>query len=337
MNRLGRKLLIAVASVAMLATSCISSTIFDYQGDCSVHFKIKFRYDMNMEYADAFHSHVRSVTLYAFGEDGKLAYQKTESGDALGVEGWMMDVSPEPGTYDLLAWCGLEEGDYFKVPAATIGKTTIEELKCRLERNADNEVKDDLNDLFHGSLHIEFSAKPGSHVYTMNLLKNTNSVRINLHHLSGEDLNPEDFRFEILDDNGYMNWDNTLLEDDLLTYRPWLMTSGSVSSDVEVPSKADEKLNILSADFTVGRLMTSQNPVLHIYNDHLDRRVLTIPLNDYFLAVRSANVASMDPQEFLDRNDDFNMTVLLDKNLDWVSVSINIHSWRVVKYNETLQ
>jgi hypothetical protein len=83
--------------------------------------------------------------------------------------------------------------------------------------------------------------------------------------------------------------------------------------------------------------MTSQNPVLHIYNDHLDRRVLTIPLNDYFLAVRSANVASMDPQEFLDRNDDFNMTVLLDKNLDWVSVSINIHSWRVVKYNETLQ
>jgi hypothetical protein len=153
MNRLGRKLLIAVASVAMLATSCISSTIFDQQGDCSVHFKIKFRYDMNMEYADAFHSHVRSVTLYAFGEDGKLAYQKTESGDALGVEGWMMDVSLEPGTYDLLAWCGLEEGDYFKVPAATIGKTTIEELKCRLERNADNEVKDDLNDLFHGSLH----------------------------------------------------------------------------------------------------------------------------------------------------------------------------------------
>jgi hypothetical protein len=84
-------------------------------------------------------------------------------------------------------------------------------------------------------------------------------------------------------------------------------------------------------------MLRSKNPVLHIYNDHLDRRVLTIPLKDYFLAVRNANVADMDEQEFLDRNDDFNLTVLMDKNLDWVSVSINIHSWRVIKYNETLQ
>lgn len=322
--------------MATAFTSCIPSAIFDDQGDCSVHFKIKFRYDMNMEFADAFHSHVGSVTLYAFGEDGRLVWQNSESGDHLSQEGWMMDVELEPGTYDLLAWCGLEEGNHFTVPEAQVGKTVISDLKCRLERT-DAEVTGDLNDLFHGVLHTELTAKPGTHVYTMPLIKNTNSVRVNLHHLSESEIDPEDFRFEIIDDNGYMDWDNSLLEDEFLTYRPWSVSSGSVDADTDLPSKAGEELNLVVTEFTVARLMASKDPVLHIYNDKLDRKVLSIPMKDYFLAVRSANVASMDEQEFLDRNDDYSMTVLLDKNLDWVSVSINIHSWRVVKYNQTLQ
>lgn len=335
-DRFSRMVMLAAALLAMTAASCTQSAIFDDQGDCSVHFKVKFRYDMNMEFADAFHSHVGSVTLYAFGEDGKLVWQNTESGEELGVEGWMMDVELEPGTYDLLAWCGLEEGEHFKVPEAVVGQTVITDMKCRLER-AEAEVKDDINDLFHGTLHAELAAKPGTHIYTMPLIKNTNSIRVNLHHLSEAEINPADFRFEILDDNGHMDWDNSLLDDEMLTYRPWSIASGSVDADTELPSKAGESLNLLMAEFTVARLMTTQNPVLHIYNDKLDRKVLTIPLNDYFLAVRSANVASMDEQEFLDRNDDYSLTVLLDKHLDWVSVAINIHSWRLVKYNQSLQ
>lgn len=67
------KLLLAVATVLPLA-SC--HTVWD-DDDCPVEteYRVKFKYDYNMLYADAFASQVHSVTLYAFDADGRLAFQ----------------------------------------------------------------------------------------------------------------------------------------------------------------------------------------------------------------------------------------------------------------------
>ena len=51
--------------------------------DCSVEYRVKFKYDYNMKYADAFSREVSSVALYAFDDNGKLVYQKTEAGECL--------------------------------------------------------------------------------------------------------------------------------------------------------------------------------------------------------------------------------------------------------------
>ena len=52
-------------------TSC--SNILDEEDvDCSVEYRVKFKYDHNMKFADAFANEVRSVTLYAFDLDGKF-------------------------------------------------------------------------------------------------------------------------------------------------------------------------------------------------------------------------------------------------------------------------
>ena len=62
--------------------------------------------------------------------------------------------------------------------------------------------------------------------------------------------------------------------------------------------------------------------------------VFSINMIDMALLVKSANLRSMDDQEYLDRLDDYNFIFFLDSNLRWTQVQINILSWTVV-YNNT--
>ena len=57
--------------------------------DCALY--VRFKYDMNMNFADAFQNAVNSVTLYAF-KDGVLAYQRTEEGELLKQNGYRMRI-----------------------------------------------------------------------------------------------------------------------------------------------------------------------------------------------------------------------------------------------------
>lgn len=43
-----------VLSVGGLALPGCDSVIYDGEGDCSVNYRVKFRYDMNLKFADAF-------------------------------------------------------------------------------------------------------------------------------------------------------------------------------------------------------------------------------------------------------------------------------------------
>ena len=45
--------------------------IYDGEGDCSVSYRVKFRYDYNMKFADAFAHEVDVVTLYLLDADGR--------------------------------------------------------------------------------------------------------------------------------------------------------------------------------------------------------------------------------------------------------------------------
>ena len=58
---------LALSSLGMLAVSAFvltacDSTIYDYEGDCDPHFKVGFRYDMNMKFVDAFSTEAKSVS-----------------------------------------------------------------------------------------------------------------------------------------------------------------------------------------------------------------------------------------------------------------------------------
>ena len=342
MNRLSHLTVttLLAALLSLLSTSCEDSFIFDYEGDCSVRYHIQFSYDMNMKFANAFAHEVTSVSLYAFDESGKLAYQAHEQGDTLATPGYGMTLEMNEGTYDLLAWCGVGNGESFAIPEAIVGVTTIEEMKCRMHRthtNGQAYVDEDLRPLFHGQKRITIENTPGTHYETMYLTKNTNTVRVVLQHLSGEDVNPDNFTFEIQDFNGYMNYDNTLLDDELIVYQPWSVSSGSadVNADIYTATRGD-KVNVALAEMTIGRLCIGHNPVLVVRNVESQEVILSIPLIDYALLVKGNYNREMKNQEYLDRQDEYNLTFFLDQSGSWISSVIIINSWRVVFNNEVI-
>ena len=60
-------------SVLWVIAAC--DGIYEDEGDCSVHYFVKFRYDMNMKFADAFAHEVTSVTLYVLDEQNNVVWQ----------------------------------------------------------------------------------------------------------------------------------------------------------------------------------------------------------------------------------------------------------------------
>ena len=308
--------------------------------DCSVEYRVKFKYDYNMKYADAFSREVSSVALYAFDDNGKLVYQKTEAGDALAADGYSMVVDMEPGDYHLITWAGLSDEASFSVPLITQGVSSLEELQCKMDRiysrAADGSavVSSKLSSLWHGEVTKQsFTRAATQQVVTVPLVKNTNTIRVILQQMDGVTVDVDKFEFTITDDNGLMNYDNKLLEDETLTYYPYYRTQGGTDMGTRADGEEeDSNISVAIAQITVGRLVVENNPRLTITNKETGEPVLSIPLVKYLL-LTEAEGHDMTNQEYLDRQDEYNMTFFLDESMKWIQTSIIINDW-VVRFND---
>lgn len=326
--------------IMLMMTSC-SGLIFDEEGDCSVTYRLRFRYDMNMKFADAFSNEVTSVNLYAFDKSGKLVWQTSEAGERLRQEDYSITLDLAAGQYILMAWCGLDDGESFFVAPSRAG-ITIDELHCRLNR--DYHEKDgavslsDLQPLFHGKMDVDLPVNidGGEYTYVMPLIKDTNVFRVVLQHLSGKDINADDFTFKIEDDNGWLNHDNSLRDDENITYHAWSTYSGSAGVDTADPSdRSITDIKVAVAELTTSRLMAEKapgkkKPVLVIRKADDGTTIARIPVTDYALLVKGNYNKNMSDQEYLDRQDEYNMTFFLDDSGEWLSTTVIINSWRVV-------
>lgn len=306
-----------------------------------MQFQVKFEYDMNMKFADAFANSVSYVALYVYdAATEKLVLRQEESGEALKQKNYVMVLEDlMPGTYDLLAWCGdgLEEGN-FDLPMHSIGNSEKEANVCTMEREWGAKVTTDVRQLFHGAKRVTFDAVYDVQQEVLSLTKNTNTVRVILQHLSGQDVDPSLFTFEIKDKNGVMGHDNAVLDDEVISYYPWSVTSGTAGIDVDVfGTKAQTSVSVALAEFTVSRLVTENDPVLTIYNKLKGTTVLSIPLKDYALLVKGQYNKSMSDQEYLDRQDEYNLTFFLDEFGNWASSRVIINSWHLVLQDSELQ
>lgn len=336
------RLLTAIVLV-MALSSCAMMT--EDEPDCNPYYKVRFRFDMNMLYADAFNTQVSEVDLYVFDTDGKLVWQGHEEGEKLASEGYLMDLPVAPGKYDLVAWCRKRhENAADFVMEGGLNPTHRDHLRMKLERQYDGETAHsttDLHDLFHGTVNnVELPDSWGTHIVTVPLVKDTNSIRIMLVHLSGKEIKAGDFDFKITDNSGYLHHDNTMLDDEHIEYRTWAKREGIAQMVMpETPDSPDgastrtsaSAVHSLLAEITTSRLHTSHKPVLSIIRTSDGERVVdNIPIIDFFLMVKGEYHRKMEDNEFLDRQDEYNMTFFLNEDGSWYKAVLDILSWRLV-------
>ena len=325
-------------------TSCDKSFIYDYEGDCSVKYKVNFKYDLNLKWANAFTNEVKSVRLYAFDENGVLVKEFDRNDSELQNEDFTITLDLNPGKYQLLAWCGVDNPGAkknFIIPEAVVGKTNLAEVTCMLHRYED-EISQAYSDerlefMFHGRLDVDLpeSITGGEYLYTIPLTKDTNHVRVVLQHLSGEDLDVSQYSFRIEEANGFYSHANQVLDDDVITYRSYSKSQGVASIIKGESTRGTVNSKTAIADLSVARLMADRNNkmVLTVTNDK-GEDIARIPVIDYALLTKDyyedAFGRQMTDQEFLDREDEYIMTLFIDEDYKWYSAEIYINSWRVV-------
>lgn len=326
--------MVLVLFVAISGSSC--ERFMDGEGYCPTVYKIKFRFTMNMLNADAFPTNVKSVSLFAFNKEGECVRVFTESSEILADENYAMEVDLPAGTYDFVAWCGLDGNEDFSLAESDNPKIK-DDLVCTLAHgtraDSDKECRKNLHPLWHARLDdVELPADQEGEaiVGTMYLTKNTNTVRVILHHIKGKELLPHDYDFTITDDNSIMNWDNSLMEADTTTYREF----SKRSTVVKMPDQDDgeyEAYSSLVAELDVARLVKEGHgkPYLTVTHPEVKAPVLRIPLIDLLLIAKGEARLDMDDQEYLDRQDEYNLIFFMDDAGWYMNGGIWINSWHI--------
>ncbi len=332
MYNLKRNILTAVRSAAIgLAaltglTGC-SSLINDDLDPCPQGVVLRFVYDYNMEFANAFPSQVDCLTLLVYDAQGRLVETRTETSSVLADENYRMTLDLPAATYHFVAYGGMacDKPSFHFVTEPTVGS---ELSQLAVSMNADCIGADpgkDLHPLFYGDL--DLTVNPNSTDYeagTVYMMRDTNSIRILLQNTNLTPVDPDDFKFEITDNNTLLGWNNDVIPTQSgITYNPW--ATGQVSSG---ESDEGEEAILAFAEFSTSRFINRSGARLVITNVNTGQPVLSIPLVNYLLLYKSLRYESMPAQEYLDREHHWDMVLFLNDNV-WISAYIKVNDWEV--------
>lgn len=347
-NKIAKALHIsAIAASTIAAASALTACgIFD-ESDCvSSYNQVRFVFDHNMKFADAFDNEVDHVTLLVFNKSDGTLVRRIDAPHIDLNENNELTLDIEPGNYDLLTWAGNHSGS-FDIAEGNTGLSNIVDFHCRMRRLQEDDgahIRGDIAHLWHSEMSVElpFASPSNPNMITIGLKKNTNVFRIVLQHISGETIDGNDFDITITDSNGWLNHDNSLREDETLTYHPWYEYSGSVDINTNpkdpgqgsagsVHPESRASLGAMLAEITTGRLLETSRPILTVRSKKDKRIILQIPVIDYALMVKGFYNRELSDQEYLDRQDEYNMTFFLDEGNRWLNTVIIINDWRIIR------
>lgn len=360
-NKLTRRLLhYSLASMLTLLACSLSGCnglgTYDDLEECPRGVIMRFVFDYNLEYANSFPHHVDCLSVYLFNEAGELQEKRIETTEVLADEDWRMTFDLPAGNYQVVAYGGLEcDMASFAHTKAAEDIKRIEDLEVLMnpEHVGDEDARpyEKLHDLFHG-IHT-FTVNEGTEYdkTTVHMIRDTNNIRIVLQHLDNTPVDDKDFRFEIVDDNIWFNYNNDVLPHHTVTYTPWITGTASaglngIPSMSDAPSRAGaveaHEVQVAYADLSVSRLMhqsdftwtnenglSQQGPRLRIISKENGRIVVDLPLNNYLLLLKGEHLASMPAQEFLDRANNYSLVFFLDRDNAWVRMNIVVNNWTV--------
>ena len=282
---------------------------------------VRFRYDYNMEFSDAFASQVNRVDVFVFDKDGTFIMKKSEQGETLGGGSYRMPLSLPAGEYRIAAWAGMS--DDFEMPEPVAGKTTLEELTVRMKREESLVHNKALNPLWYGGVQaVSFTGRQ-EQTETVSLIKDTNKFRFILQKSGpGEELDINDCLFEIRADNGYYDWNNDLLDDDMISYRPYYL-------------EKVEDVGIV-VEMNTMRLLEHKKVYLTLTRKSDGKELMKVDLIPYLLLTKMEG-HNIPAQEYLDRQSEYAIVFFYNPELlNFLSTKIVINGWTIWLKGEDL-
>ena len=343
---LGAIALIAPAVAGLSLTSC-NGVIYDDLDPCPEGVRLRFVYDYNMEFANAFTSQVDCLTVLVYNEDGSFREKRTVTDRALlSDENWRMDIDLPEGRYMIVAYGGLADDDasyhFVKTPAeGTVLTDNRVELNPEIMNRSQGTnlhtlfwgatiEKDDFDSVKESSQAMMVEVKKTTMAYenyTVYMMRDTNNLRIVLQEINGDPLSDKLFNFDVVDDNTLMGWNNAVIPSTPFSYNAW--TTGQAAAGI-LPDGSESQ--VAFAEFSFGRIMMDNQPMLHVTRVSDGSDVINIPLINYLLLAKSEDYLKMPSQEYLDREHHWNFTFFLDKHWKWIQVQIQVADW-VVRVN----
>lgn len=317
--------------ILMMSVLAACSTVFDDRDSCPVGCHIRFKYDYNMKWADAFANEVDQVSLYVFDNDGKYVKTIIAKGDSLKDKDYFMNLDVKPGNYKLVAFGGLT-GESFKAPALQAGTSTLQDLQVSMVENSPSSQRvsnTELHPLWQG-MESSINVTGGYQEDTISLVKDTNKLKVVLQQIDGDDLTNDIFDMRINDNNTHFGYDNSIIAENTdMTYIPYF--NGVQKVDDTTVGVG----NIVYSQFSLSRLMVDSKSRLRIDNKISGSHMIDIPLVNYLLLTEMEG-HKISAQEYLDRQDEYSFVFFIDKNYRWVQVQIIVNGWTIRLNNPDL-
>ncbi len=344
-----KKYLIALVSLALLS-SCEMMKEDEDLTNCGLF--VTFKYDYNLQRADMFGDHVGGVTLYVFDSEGNL-FRTYENNDILsmammldGAYTHAMQILDLPdGQYRLVALANQKSYEAtLATPGAKYRRSELsmgdnyEKLTVKLDRDVhadgsaatvSNEAP--LDTLWHGMTGTEpITVKSnGKTVADISMMRDTKMLTIGLHNLDAPtEISADEFDVFIVDNNGLLSYNNSVLPDEDLVYTPYY--KWDTISDDGHGNPTDVTAH---ACLTFNRLLwhekINENALLIIRNKKTGKEVAAINLADFLAQGRNAyDRYAYSRQEYLDRAYDFYMDFFIrNERWQYAEVRINVLSW----------
>ena len=327
-----------------LLASC-NDLMHDDLPPCDMGVDLQFKYDYNVQRADMFKDHVGGLSVFVYDEQGNFIARHDAYNDAtsqpLKDPNYAMRINLEPGKYRFATFAFQKKyedalaqpGAKFQIALPQQGDN-ITTLHARLDREQGkvNNQSQPLDTLWQGLSNELVEVKDLQVTrHTIGLVRDTKQLTISLHQTDEPaNINADDFSYQITNANGDINYDNSLLPDEELTYTPYYTWTTELKD-----TEGNVKERTAHAALMFSRLIwhpveeSDKNAILTITNKTTGEEVARIDLAEYLAQCRGAFEAQhYSEQEFLDREYDYKLDFFLQGNQwKYVQLRISILDW----------
>jgi len=288
----------------------LNGCIYENLDDCKTY-SIHFVYDYNLEYADLFSEEATRMNLYVFDKDGKFVKEFQDLRSSF-PKAYNMEIPLPSGQYTFIAWSGVYPECYTVEGGDARSEVDLNDFKLRLAELAAGETSLNMPNLFYGCL---TSTVETNKVDIINLIKNTKTITLTMLPIAGKaPLDKDGYKIWIESPNGVYDYNNNP-QGGVIKYRPYF---GENNSD----GGFSVQLNTL-------RLMTGAANTL-VIETYYNEPLLRLDLNQIINDIRMSSYGSMPLQEYLDRQDKYDIVIngIADDNM-FSSISLIVNGWLI--------